>query len=62
VLSADAFFSCLDETSGFDKEAAKGYKEYILANGGSKEMSELYQEWLGRKADVKSLIKLYEIA
>ncbi|RUM76976.1 MAG: M3 family peptidase [Sulfurovum sp.] len=62
VLSADAFFSCLDDTSGFDKEAAKGYKEYILANGGSKEMSELYQEWLGRKADVKSLIKLYEIA
>ncbi|MBA1421496.1 MAG: M3 family metallopeptidase [Epsilonproteobacteria bacterium] len=62
VLSADAFFSCLDEESGFDKEAAKGYKEYILANGGAKEMSELYQEWLGRKADVKSLIKLYEIA
>ncbi len=61
VLSADAFFSCLDEKSGFNKEAAKGYKEYILANGGSKEMSELYQEWLGRKADVKSLIKLYEI-
>ncbi len=61
VLSADAFFSCLDEQSGFDKESAKGYKEYILANGGAKEMSELYQEWLGRKADVKSLIKLYEI-
>jgi oligopeptidase A len=61
VLSADAFFSCLDEDEGFDKEQAKGYKEYILANGGSKEMSDLYQEWLGRKADVKSLIKLYEI-
>jgi len=25
-------------------------------------MSDLYQEWLGRKADVKSLTKLYEIA
>jgi len=62
VLSADAFFSCLDEQSGFDKTSAKGYKEYILSNGGAKEMSELYQEWLGRKADVKSLIKLYEIA
>jgi oligopeptidase A len=61
VLSADAFFSCLDDKSGFDKEAAKGYKEYILANGGAKEMSELYQEWLGRKADVKSLIKLYDL-
>ncbi len=62
VLSADAFFTCIDEENGFDKEKAKGYKEYILANGGAKEMSELYQEWLGRKADVKSLTKLYEIA
>jgi oligopeptidase A len=62
VLSADAFFSCLDNESGFNKERAKGYKEYILASGGALEMSELYQEWLGRKADVKSLIKLYEIA
>lgn len=61
VLSADAFFSCLDEVEGFNKERAKGYKEYILASGGALEMSELYQEWLGRKADVKSLIKLYEI-
>ena len=61
VLSADAFFSCLDEKEGFNKEYAKGYKEVILANGGAKEMSELYLEWLGRKADVKSLIKLYEI-
>ena len=62
VLSADAFFSCLDDDKGFDKEHAQGYKEFILANGGSKEMSELYEEWLGRKADVKSLTKLYEIA
>jgi oligopeptidase A len=62
VLSADAFFSCLDDEAGFDKERAKGYKEFILANGGAKEMSDLYQEWLGRKADVKSLTKLYEIA
>jgi oligopeptidase A len=61
VLSADAFFTCIDEENGFDKEKAKGYKEYILANGGAKEMSELYQEWLGRKADIKSLTKLYEI-
>jgi len=62
VLSADAFFSCLDDEAGFNKERAKGYKEFILANGGAKEMSDLYQEWLGRKADVKSLTKLYEIA
>ncbi|WP_309499039.1 M3 family metallopeptidase [Sulfurovum sp.] len=62
VLSADAFFSCLDDEDGFNKAHAQGYKEFILANGGSKEMSELYEAWLGRKPDVKSLTKLYEIA
>ncbi len=61
VLSADAFFECLDEKDGFNSEKAKGYKAFILANGGSKEMSTLYEEWLGRKAEVKSLVKLYEI-
>ena len=61
VLSADAFFSCLDEEHGFNKESAKGYKKFILANGGIKDMSELYQDWLGRKPAVKSLLKLYEI-
>ncbi|MFT7824400.1 MAG: M3 family metallopeptidase [Sulfurimonas sp.] len=62
VLSADAFFACIDEKEGFDKEKAKGYKEYILANGGTREMSELYREWLGRKPAVKSLTRLYEIS
>lgn len=62
VLSADAFFECIDEEEGFDKKKAKGYKVYILANGGAKEMSDLYQEWLGRKPDVKSLTRLYQIA
>ena len=61
VLSADAFFACLDEKDGFHTEMAKGYKTHILSRGGSEEMSSLYQEWLGRKADLKSLIKLYEI-
>ena len=62
VLSADAFFSCLDDEDGFNKAHAQGYKTFILANGGSKEMSELYEAWLGRKPDVKSLTRLYEIA
>ncbi len=61
VLSADAFFSCLDDEDGFNKAHAQGYKAFILANGGSKEMSELYEAWLGRKPDVKSLTRLYEI-
>ncbi|SFV61130.1 Oligopeptidase A [hydrothermal vent metagenome] len=61
VLSADAFFECIDEESGFDIEKAKGYKRHILSNGGLKPMSQLYEEWLGKRADLKSLIKLYEI-
>lgn len=61
VLSADAFFSCLDEKSGFNTQSAKGYKKFILAKGGAKKMSELYEKWLGRKANIKSLMKLYEI-
>ncbi|MDQ7084684.1 MAG: M3 family metallopeptidase [Sulfurovum sp.] len=61
VLSADAFFECLDEKDGFNKEKAKGYKAYILSNGGSQEMSKLYEAWLGRKAEVKSLIRLYDM-
>ncbi len=61
VLSADAFFECLDEDEGFNKIQARGYKEHILSKGGSQEMSRLYEDWLGRKPDVKSLIRLYEI-
>ena len=61
VLSADAFFSCLDKTGGFNKEMAKRYKEVILAHGGAKEMSTLYYEWMGHKAAIKSLTKLYQI-
>jgi oligopeptidase A len=61
VLSADAFFECLDTQVGFDKEKAKGYKKYILSNGGKEDMNVLYKKWLHRDADVKSLLKLYEL-
>jgi oligopeptidase A len=60
VLSADAFFECMDE-SGFNTDKAQGYKDHILANGGAKEMSELYKQWLGRESRAESLIRLYEI-
>ncbi len=62
VLSADAFFSCLDSDGAFDTLRAKGYKAHILAKGGSQEMSQLYHAWLNREARVESLMKLYEIA
>lgn len=60
VLSADAFFSCID-SSGFKTDMAKGYKKYILENGGNKDMSQLYKEWLNQEPQVESLLKLYEI-
>jgi oligopeptidase A len=61
VLSADAFFACLDEKEGFNKTMAQGYKRYILQRGGSEEMSALYQQWLGRTPQVSSLLRLYDI-
>jgi len=61
VLSADAFFECLSQDDGFDKQKAQGYKHYILSNGGKEDMNKLYKEWLGRDADVKSLLKLYDL-
>lgn len=62
VLSADAFFECLDEEGHFDQAKAHGYYDNILSKGGSEAMNVLYQQWLGRDADVKSLIRLYGIA
>jgi len=61
VLSADAFYACLDEVSGFNQEKADGYLHYILNRGGSEDMSVLYQKWLGREPKVESLLKLYGI-
>jgi oligopeptidase A len=61
VLSADAFYECLDEKSGFNQEKADGYLKYILNKGGSEEMSSLYKQWLGREPKVESLLKLYGI-
>lgn len=60
VLSADAFFECIDE-HGFNQEKAEGYHKYILNRGGSEEMSELYKQWLGREPKVGSLLRLYGI-
>ena len=61
VLSADAFFACLDSEGNFDREMARGYEEHILSRGGSEEMSTLYQQWLGRKPKLESLTRLYGI-
>jgi oligopeptidase A len=59
VFSADAFFECLGKNGEFKKEKALGYLEHILEKGATKQMSQLYKEWLGREPNVRSLIKLY---
>ncbi len=61
VLSADAFFACIDDEGSFVPEKAQGYRRHILEKGGSEEMSALYQQWLGRKPRLESLTKLYGI-
>ncbi|HHD75190.1 MAG TPA: M3 family peptidase [Campylobacterales bacterium] len=61
VLSADAFYACLDEEAGFNQEKADGYLHYILNKGGSEDMSSLYKQWLGREPKVENLLKLYGI-
>ena len=61
VLSADAFYECLDEKNGFNQEKADGYLKYVLNKGGSEDMSSLYKQWLGREPKVESLLKLYGI-
>ncbi len=59
VLSADAFFACLDETGSFDKIKAKEYRTYILSQGSINDMRELYNKWLGKEPQLQSLISLY---
>ncbi len=61
VLSADAFFECLDSNGEFNQEKANGYYNHILSQGSSEDMSTLYKKWLGRDAKVESLLKLYKI-
>ncbi len=61
VLSADAFFECLDSNGSFNQEKANGYYKYILSRGSSEDMNILYKKWLGRDAQVESLLKLYGI-
>jgi len=60
VFSADAFFECLED-GDFNLKRAKEYKSYILEKGASKDMSELYKNWLNRRPRVEALLKLYDI-
>ena len=57
VLSADAFFSVVDEGI-FDSQTAKKYLDIVLRGGGSKSMSELFKELMGREPNPSNLLRL----
>ncbi len=57
VLSADAFYSVIDEKI-FDSKTAKQYQNLILHRGGSQSMQELFHELMGRDADTSQLLRL----
>ncbi len=57
VLSADAFFSVVDEGI-FDSLSAQKYLDIILKSGGAKSMEILYQEFMGAEANPDNLLRL----
>lgn len=61
VLSADAFFSVVDEGI-FDSQTAKKYLDTILRGGGSKSMSKLFTELMGREPNPSNLLRLNGIS
>jgi len=58
VLSADAFHMFIDSKKILNKELAMKYKDTILKNGGSKNMDELFTEFVSRNPSIDSLLKI----
>ncbi len=61
VLSAEAFFACLNPDGNFDTERAQGYRHHILEKGATQPMGRLFARWLGKEPSVESLLRLYGI-
>jgi len=57
VLSADVFFSVLDEGI-FNSQTAKKYLDIVLNGGGAKSMDILFKELMGREANPDNLLRL----
>ena len=56
VLDADAF-EAFKETSLFDPETARKYREFILAKGGTRPGMELYESFRGRPPEIDPLLE-----
>ena len=61
VLSADAFFSVVDEGI-FNSPTAKRYLDIVLRGGGSKSMSKLFTELMEREPNPSNLLRLNGIS
>jgi len=57
VLSADAFYSVIDEGI-FDSKTAKNYLKIVLQGGGAKSMEILFKELMGREVNTDNLLRL----
>lgn len=57
VLSADTFFSVVDEGI-FDSKTAKDYLDIVLRGGGSKSMQIFFKELMQREPDPSNLLRL----
>ncbi len=57
VLSADVFYSVIDEGI-FESKTAQDYLNIILNSGGSKSMQELFKELMNRNPDTTKLLRL----
>lgn len=56
VLDADAF-QAFKETSLFDQETAKKFREHVLSKGGSAEPMVLYKRFRGKEPSIEPLLK-----
>jgi oligopeptidase A len=57
VLSADAFFSVVDEGI-FESKTAKKYLEIVLKGGGARSMDNYFKELMGREPNPENLLRL----
>lgn len=57
VLSADVFYSVIDEGI-FESKTAQDYLDVILNGGGAKSMQELFKELMHRDPDTTKLLRL----
>ena len=60
MLSADAYLA-FSKAGVFDKQLADSFMNNILSKGGSAKMSELFEQFIGRKPDENKLLELIGI-